>query len=138
MYTKAGGGFTAIKAHMQKCVTMERCVELFEGVKKQRKLVEGKSGEFSVHHRVVLDFMELIVDENIPLSCCNKKKFRSIIYRGESVHDKRRLCTKTLSKIMHEVAKLVQARIAKEVVSNVFKRFSNRIESNLYRLVESC
>ena len=121
MYTKEGGGFTAIKTHMQKCITVEGCVELFEGEKKQRTLVESKSGENSVHHRVSLDFMELIVDENIPLSCCNKKKFRNIIYRGKSVHEKKRLCTKTLSKIMHEVAKLVQAKIAKEMVSNVLK-----------------
>ena len=74
MSTKEGGGFTAIKTHMQKCITLEGCIELFEGKKKQRKIVESKSGETSVHHRVVLDFIKLIVDENIPLSCCNKKK----------------------------------------------------------------
>ena len=127
MYTKEGGGFTAIKTHMQKCITLERCVELFKGEKKQRKLVESKPGETSVYHRVILNFIELIVDENIPLWCCNKKKFRNILYRGESVHEKKRLCTKTLSKIMHERANLVQAKVAKEMVSNVFKCFWNRI-----------
>ena len=38
VYTKEGGRFTAIKQHMMKCLTVERCIVLLEGDKNQNKL----------------------------------------------------------------------------------------------------
>ena len=37
VYTKEGDGFTAIKQHMLKCLTQERCQELLDGGLKQNK-----------------------------------------------------------------------------------------------------
>ena len=118
MYTKEGGGFTAIKQHMIKCLTVERCIELLDGDKNQNKLVGEDLDNSSVNEKAALDFIELVIDANIPLISCNKTKFRNIVYRGYKGSPNRKLCAKTLSKIMHELAKLVQEKVGKDLVSN--------------------
>ena len=118
VYTKEGGGFTAIKQHMMKCLTVERCIELLEGHKNQNQLGWKDFDNSSFNDKAALDFIELVVDENIPLISCNKTKFRNIVYRGYKSSPKKMLCAKTLTKVMHELAKLVQKKIGKELVSN--------------------
>jgi len=114
VYTKEGGGFTAIKQHMLKCLTQERCQELLGGGLNQNKLGEDLDNS---NDKAALDFIELVIDENIPLISCNKTKFRNIVYRGYRGCS-RKLCAKTLAKIMHELAKIVQEKIGQDLVGN--------------------
>ena len=118
VYTKEGGGFTAIKQHMLKCLTQERCQELLGGDLNQNKLAGEDLDNSGVNDKAALDFIELVIDESIPLISCNKTKFRSIVYRGYKGCPNRKLCAKMSAKIMHELAKLVQEKIGKDLVAN--------------------
>ena len=113
VYTKEGGRFTAIKQHMMKCIKLEKCIELLEGNKKQNKIIGEEWDNSSVTEKVALDFIELIVDENIPLLSCNKSKFRNIVYRGYTGNSIRKLCTKTISKIYTSLQSSCKRRLGR-------------------------
>ncbi len=63
---------------------IEQSIQTTTIAKKQNKMV----GE-------ALDYIDLIIDGNIPLLSCNKSKIRIIVNRGYTGSSNRKLCTKT-------------------------------------------
>lgn len=135
LYYKDGGGFTSLMMHMNSCIGKDKCLSLLQesaNNTRQRKLVNDEFATVSLAAKVAFDFIELIVDVNIPLSSCEKAKFRSIIYRSHNATSQRRhLHTNKVRKIMIELATIVREKIAKELVSKIYVNFSATLCAHL-------
>ena len=135
LYYKDGGGFTSLMMHMNSCIGKDKCLTLLQesaNNTRQRKLVDNEFDTVSLNAKVAFDFIELIVDANIPLSSCGKAKYRNIIYRSHNATSQRRyLHTKQVRKIMIELATIVREKIAKELVSINYVNFSATLCAHL-------
>ena len=132
-------GFSNLKAHLEKCIGANICMEMVSAQVKQDELAKKGVQQVTLfdmpcmaalkarpaRDKVIYEFIKMIIEKGQPISNVEDNYWRTLVYRSHGVNNiSSPVCKRTVGEVILELMTRVEGSIKVELVCVLYRCFS--------------